>query len=246
MQSCKVVEYSRPQIECGIKKRIKGHDLIVLKSKDLPDDALILGVTKFKRVDANASGVNKLVIGDRYYQLDFISENSTEKGIYLPVGDNEFVRIKRGLFTPLFLIALCLIVIGAGIWVVGRTNYPGNDLDIADGDDISNIPEDSEVIDYETYIELPYLSTIEVKSNPVPLINPENNTVYMGFKILYNDETIYESEGAVRPGEFLTWDARQYFKNAGNYNVVIVISTYDVETREECSSANIESVVTIK
>ena len=246
MQSCKVVEYLRPQIECGTKKRIKGHDLIVFKSKELPDDALILGVTKFKRVDADKTDVNKLIIGDRYYQLDFVSENSKTNGTYLPVGNNEFVKIRRGWIIPLFLIVLSLLVISIGAWLVCGTNNPGNDIDIADGDDISNIPEDSEVIDYDTYIELPYLSTIEVKSNPVPLINPENNTVYMGFKILYNDETIYESEGAVRPGEFLTWDAREYFKNAGDYNVVIVISTYDVETQEECSSANIESVVTIK
>lgn len=126
------------------------------------------------------------------------------------------------------------------------TVNPGN-IAIAEGDDISKIPQ-KEDVNYEESIELPYLSTATVSDtyNIVPLQNPEGNTVYMAFTVSYNNEIIYTSDGAVAPGEYVAWYPKETFTDAGEYDVVINIANYDSVDYSDCSSANIECHLTVQ
>lgn len=246
--------YEKPEENTGKKVRLNGHDLVILKNNELSNEAVIVGTCSFKRIDSEKEE-DKLIIGDRHYKLEIKTESPVKNGIYIRVtGEDDketYIRIKKNKKTLIILLALILSLGTASLFYVngdGKKPWEPDkpDLEIAIGDDVNNIPEESEEIDYENYIELPYLSTVTVKDNPVPLQNPEGNTVYMGFKVIYNEETIYESDGVVKPGEFVNWNAKEYFKEAGQYNVRFIISTYDINDQTDCSSANIESVITVK
>ena len=239
-------------------KRVKGHDLIIYKGKELPEGSVMIGETSFKRIKPEKD-VDRLVIGDRYYKLSHKEKEITEKtkGEFIKVSEEEniFVKINTPV-VPFIVIFLLCAAIGVSVWhTKGNPDIPkkptpgkepGKEINIADGDNAENIPEESEEIDYNSYIELPYLSTITVKDNPVPLQNPENNTVYMGFKVFYDGEQIYETDGVVKPGEYIGWDAKEYFKEAGVYNLEIIVYTYDIEDQSDCTSATINSELTIK
>ena len=95
--------------------------------------------------------------------------------------------------------------------------------------------EMTEIIGYE--------NTVISAQNPnVYIVNAENNTVYLQYDIYKNDELIYSTD-LIPPNRMV--EVEVYSKLAkGNQELVYMIDTYDLKTKEECTS-NIKQIVKV-
>ena len=89
-------------------------------------------------------------------------------------------------------------------------------------------------------ITIPGYSALYVDENSktVRLVNPEENTVYLQYSILKDEDTIYSTKG-IKPGNMVEADLYSALKNygSGEYDLSFVISSYDVDTQESCNGA---------
>lgn len=255
-------EYENEEL---IKKKIKGVEVNYLKN--LPQGGKIVGYTLFKKAkDKDEEIVN--ICGNSFSVKKRSSYDTVPIG-YMNVGENDFIQIRKVNVIAFLIILLLLFFLGTAAYLKMNQLPPfdikENDVPLADGKDIESIDPNEDInniiddinndddekkkdIDYTSETELPRLSRVKVSgSKPeVILYNPSNNTVYMGFSVIVNGTEVYNSNGAVRPGQYVTWNAKNYFKKAGTYDAVFKITTFDVKTGEQCTGADMNSKITVK
>ena len=88
---------------------------------------------------------------------------------------------------------------------------------------------------------------VDESSKTVRLVNPEENTVYLQYSILKDEDTIYSTKG-IKPGNMVEADLYSALKDygTGEYTLSFIISSYDVDTQETCNGATQTVYITVK
>ena len=87
---------------------------------------------------------------------------------------------------------------------------------------------------------------VDESSKTVRLVNQEENTVYLQYSILKDEDTIYSTKG-IKPGNMVEADLYSALKDygTGEYALSFVISSYDVNTQEACNGATQTVYITV-
>jgi hypothetical protein len=195
---------------------------------------------------------------DGYQKLIEVDDNNNEKEYvvkpsvigfkrkYAKVGENEYILVKNKILAILIFLFALGVLVGIGI-----TSIPGNNNPIKDfiddiiigGSDIEDYPD----VEYnQETISIPGLAdkyTVNVKNRELYLVNPKVNDVYFKYQILLNGEVIYESNH-IPPNKMEKVDLYEILE-AGTHDIEIMVNTIDVETKEACNSAKLETTVTV-
>lgn len=75
--------------------------------------------------------------------------------------------------------------------------------------------------------------TLSEKKKEIQLINPEDNSVYFVYTLSEGDTEVYKTD-AILPGNSVMADLWSIL-DAGDHDITIAVSTYDVETEETCN-----------
>lgn len=154
---------------------------------------------------------------------------------------NNDVNKKNNLIIVLLIIIIALLGFIGFKWM-NNDNKPSNDVTMANSfaevdvsDDQSKInditkidPKETEYTDFLGY----GLLTINEDEPYIYLQNPDSNSVYMQFDVLFENNIIYESE-LISPGhqeKVNIYDQLDSGEHVLNYS----ITTYDIETKELC------------
>lgn len=80
----------------------------------------------------------------------------------------------------------------------------------------------------DQYFELVGFGTLEIDSdNPnLNLINPSNNSVYLSFDVIYNDELLYQTK-FIEPGKMEVFDIYSCL-DAGRHTITYSINVFDL------------------
>lgn len=175
---------------------------------------------------------------------------------YVKVDNGLYVKIiaKRSWLFPLLIVLLGLLLVSGVSYVVMTHRNPSNDslttATTVDWD--GELPQNTDGSTGEASVEsitIPGYAAITVSSDSptVQLINPDGNTVNMVYTISYNDDIIYETDGAVPAGKAVEADFYQLFDGkAGSYDLTFQISTYDITTNQPCNGATQAVTLTIQ
>lgn len=162
---------------------------------------------------------------------------------YASVGQNRYLYVaKRPILLFIILGIFSLALLGFGILnLLPKEVIPEQIIELLpienaeDWDGEYAKGESTEAIAEQT--EIPgYANLFVSKDSPnIPLINPENNTVYFKYVIKEGDTIIYETN-LIEPNKMV---------NANLYDILIVgeheltfhISTYDINTQVGCNGA---------
>lgn len=106
-------------------------------------------------------------------------------------------------------------------------------------DSVAGSSEDIEIVGYERI-------TV-TKENPyVQLINPTGNTVYFKYAIMSPDkQKVVMTTNLIPPGKYVQWNAREGLL-PGEYDVPLLLSTYDLATQAPCNGANLNIHITVQ
>ncbi len=106
-------------------------------------------------------------------------------------------------------------------------------------DSVAGAAEDIEIVGYERI-------TV-TKENPyVQLINPTGNTVYFKYAIMAPDkQKVVMTTNLIPPGKYVQWNAREDLL-PGEYDVPLLLSTYDLTTQAPCNGANLHIHITVQ
>lgn len=106
-------------------------------------------------------------------------------------------------------------------------------------DSVAGSAEDIEIVGYERI-------TV-TKENPyVQLINPTGNTVYFKYAIMSPDkQKVVMTTNLIPPGKYVQWNAREELL-PGEYDVPLLLSTYDLATQSPCNGANLYLHITVQ
>lgn len=233
----------------------------IIKKKDLPDEAGIVGFSFLKEPTEKDKEKKK---------YDFIKEsNGNEIGCMRPkkkaflaytkgyVGidnaPNVFVEVKSRLIIIIILIFALIAGLGA-MFVPGSNGRPIiedlpiiGDIDIFDEQQTRpTTPKDETEVPtitfagYGKYTVTPDYPAVEVK-------NPEGNFVDMVFTL--TDEAtgeIIARTGKIPAGKFGYIDVMEFYKEAGVYTVLINVATYDAQSGAQMNGINQKMEVTVK
>ena len=137
---------------------------------------------------------------------------------------------------------LLLIILLLGCWLFFRPEVQ-IPLD-AGGEDIEGYKTPQAQTDS---IKIPGLMssyTLTEDNKELYLINPDGNTVYFKYSITEDDEQIYETD-YIEPNKMERADLWGIL-DSGEHTLKVSISTIDIDTRESCNSAALETKVIIK
>lgn len=233
----------------------------IIKKKDLPDEAKIIGFSFLKEPTDKDKQNNK---------YDFYEHsNGNEIGCKLPKrkaplahtkgyveADNKnniFVEVK----SRLLIIILLLLGIGLGIGLLcipGGSGQPIID-DLPIIGDIGIFDEQqTRPTEPKDETEVPTITfagygkyTVNAEYPSVELKNPENNFVDMVFTL--TDQTtgeIIARTGKVPAGKFAYVDVMKFYQEAGVYTVLINVATFDAETGKQMNGINQKMEVTVQ
>lgn len=233
----------------------------IIKKKNLPDEARIIGFSFLKEPKKDEIQGNK-----SKKKFDFIETSNENKiGCMLPkrkswaytkgyVGidnkENVFVEVKSRL-----LIIILLFLLGCGLlFGVGRNLNPDvidslpviGDFDIFD--DQQNKPtspsENGEIptITFAGYGKY----RVSEKHPSVELKNPEGNFVDMVFTLTDKDSgELIARTGKVPAGKYVYVNVMDFYKNAGVYTILINVTTFDAKTGTQMNGINQKMDVTV-
>lgn len=227
-------------------------------------NAKLVGSIKLSK-QTNNKNVDAVVIdsNDCTYRFELIDKPEDGKDLamskgpvlgYIKVDENTYIEVKKSLFIliPIFfgilILGICLFT-----FLPSGDTPTDNPLHIAEGQDWDgNLPSngdpDAKPASAES-ITIPGYADLYVSSEKpsVQLINPDGNTVYMVYSISYNDEVIYETDGAIPAGQMVEADLYNVFNGAaGTYDLTFKISTYDANTNAPCNGATQPVTLNIK
>ena len=234
----------------------------IIKRKNLPDEAKIIGFTFLKEPKKEESQKN-----NKKKKFDFIEKSNDNKiGCMLPkrkahlaynrgyVGidsrENVFVEVKSRL-----LIIILLLLIGFGL-MFGTLKMMNPDI-------VGDLPIIGDIIVGEQQTrptgpndkgETPTITfagygkyTVSEAYPSVELKNPAGNFVDMVFTL--TDEAsgeIIARTGKVPAGKFAYVNVMDFYKEAGVYIIRITVSTFDAQTGSPMNGINQKMEVTVK
>lgn len=158
---------------------------------------------------------------------------------------------EKSILTTIIIIILTLILLLSCFCLFNNSKKTDTKLELEedvawDGKMTSNNPTQN-IMD-ET-ITIPGYSVLYVdeSSKTVRLVNPEENTVYLQYSILKDEDTIYSTKG-IKPGNMVEADLYSALKDygTGEYALSFIISSYDVDTQETCNGATQTVYITVK
>ena len=169
-------------------------------------------------------------------------------------GSNNLEQDKKekNILTTIIIILLMLILLLSCLCFFNnskKTDIKSQlelEEDVAwDGKMTSNNPTQNTM---DETITIPGYSVLYVdeSSKTVRLVNPEENTVYLQYSILKDEDTIYSTKG-IKPGNMVEADLYSALKDygTGEYALSFVISSYDVNTQESCNGATQTVYITV-
>jgi hypothetical protein len=235
----------------------------IIKRKNLPDEAKIIGFTFLK--EPSKEELQKK--NKKEKKFDFI-ETSNENliGCMLPkrkahlaynrgyVGvdkkENVFVEVKSRL-----LIIILLILIGIGL-LFGTMSMLNPDIvddlpiigDIVIGDQQHRPTKPNQNGEIPTITFAGYGKyTVSEEFPSVELKNPAGNFVDMVFTLTDKDSgEIIARTDKVPAGKFAYVNVMNFYKEPGVYTVLITVSTFDAETGTPMNGINQKMEVTVK
>ena len=233
----------------------------IIKKKDLPDEAGIVGFS-FLKEPTDKDKENK--------KYDFIKEsNGNEIGCMRPkkkaflaytrgyVGidnaPNVFVEVKSRLLIIIIILLGLLAGIGA-MFIPGSNGKPiVEDLPIIGDIDIFD-EQQTRPTKPKDETEVPTITfagygkyTVTTEYPAVEVKNPEGNFVDMVFTL--TDEATGEviaRTGKIPAGKFGYVDVMKFYKEDGVYTVLINVATFDAETGAQMNGINQKMEVTVK
>ena len=130
-------------------------------------------------------------------------------------------------------IILLLLLLLRGCEGEGEIGKIFTDLGISDSQ--TEIKEHENAGNGTEYTEYVGYGMLDItKDNPtINLINPENNSVYMQFKVTYNGKELYSTD-LIAPGKMDTFNIYKHL-DSGQHTLIYEINTYDVDTKELCT-----------
>lgn len=152
------------------------------------------------------------------------------------------------------LYVLTYIIIGlvACIAVAGGILYFSNDQEVFSPLETSKRQITAErpnlnSKDDDQYFELVGYGQLQIdETNPyLNLINPSDNSVYLSFDVIYNDESLYSTE-LIEPGKMEQYNVYSSL-DAGEHTLDYVINVYDlIDKKPLWAGINQEQQITIK
>lgn len=233
----------------------------IIKKKNLPDDAQIIGFSFLKKPKKDELQSNK-----KKKKFDFIETSNANKiGCMLPkrkawaytkgyVGidnkQNVFVEVKSR-----FLIIILLILLGCGLLfgvyknlnpdLIDQLPIIGN-FDIFDEQQTKPTPDDDKTIPTITFAGYGKY-TVSAEYPSVELKNPKGNFVDMVFTLTDQESgELIARTNKVPAGKYVYVNVMDFYKKAGVYTVLIKVSTFDAKTGVQMNGINQKMEVTIK
>lgn len=152
----------------------------------------------------------------------------------------------------LYIMAFTIIGLVISIGVAGGYLYFSNSnkvfspLETSSSQVIAEKPNLNSSND-DQYFELVGYGQLEInESNPyINLINPSENSVYLSFDVIYNDESLYSTK-LIEPGKMEQYNIYSSL-NAGEHTLDYVINVYDlIDKKPLWSGINQEQQIFIK
>lgn len=220
---------------------------------DEDDKRKVAGYTHLKQVDEDDK-CDKLMVesGDEVNYLKYKPLKSYEhlkiwhhvKG-YTVLDDDDFVAVVRFRFLflllPLLLFLLIFLIIFT-LWIRRPTDdKPGLKFETEHA-----IEEPEERSAYTETIDVPGYSRVILNSSKkeMQLVNPEGNSVYFMYTLTEGDEEIHKTD-AILPGNSVMVDLWSKL-DAGDHQVLLSISTFDIETEEACNGTSQRVTVVVE
>ncbi len=99
---------------------------------------------------------------------------------------------------------------------------------------------------YTETIDIPgyQKATLTSENKEIQLINPAGNSVFFIYTVLADGEEIYKTDG-ILPDNSVMADLWSLL-DAGDHNVTLSISTFDLEDKEPCNGSSQDIVVTVE
>ena len=141
--------------------------------------------------------------------------------------------MKGKLLTKLTIIIIGLVVsigiAGGCLYFISKNS--NKSLEISKSQTNISNPNLSKNIDNE-YFELVGFGQLEInENNPyINLINPSENSVYLSFDVIYNDENLH-STNLIEPGKMEQYDIYSCL-DAGEHTITYSIDVYDLADKK--------------
>lgn len=121
------------------------------------------------------------------------------------------------------LVLICIA--GCSLFVMNKSNKKSQE--ISKSQVKASNPKLTKDID-EQFFELVGFGELEInKDNPyINLINPSENSVYLSFDVIYNDESIHTTN-LIEPGKMEQYDVYSCL-DAGEHTITYSIDVYDL------------------
>lgn len=129
------------------------------------------------------------------------------------------------------IIALILLIVIGGVVLITNTNNLGNVLEISNKQIKASNPKTTNSVD-EEYFELVGFGQLELNDSNrnLNLINPSENSVYLSFDVIYNDDVLYQTK-LIEPGKMEQYDVYSCL-DAGKHTITYSINVYDINDQK--------------
>lgn len=141
------------------------------------------------------------------------------------------MKVKKLYLMAYTIIGLIVcIVVGLGILYASSNNKTSGvftPLEVSDKQIDAQKPKLTNESDDE-YFELVGYGQLQIdEANPyINLINPSENSVYLSFDVIYNDESLFQTK-LIEPGKMEQYDIYSCL-DAGEHTLDYVINVYDL------------------
>lgn len=131
------------------------------------------------------------------------------------------------IFATTIIGLVILIAIGGIVLIVNSNSATDNILEISRSQIDASDPERTNSTD-EGYFELVGFGQLELNDSNrnLNLINPSENSVYLSFDVIYNDDVLYQTK-LIEPGKMEQYDVYSHL-DAGKHTITYSINVYDI------------------
>ena len=129
--------------------------------------------------------------------------------------------------TVIIIGLIILILIALGFLFVSFKGLNTTKFELSNNQIDANNPNLINKVD-DQYFELVGFGRLEINNDNrnLNLINPSNNTVYLSFDVIYDNESLYQTK-FIEPGKMEVFDIYSCL-NAGEHTITYSINVYDL------------------
>ena len=130
-------------------------------------------------------------------------------------------------FIIIIIVLILLITIGGISLYKYKYSKSKNILEVSSNQLEAKEPNRNISVD-DGYFELVGFGQLEINKNNrnLNLINPSENSVYLSFDVIYNDNVLYQTK-LIEPGKMEQYDAYSSL-DAGKHTIIYSINVYDI------------------